>query len=131
MVAAITGARSHSLLFLDESARLIRSYGRFGRGPGEFAWITALFRHDDEVAVWDIQNRRVSLLAADGHYLRSVTLPVNPSDRMVGVFPDGSLVTTSSSLSMSGEPRESMRYGMPGESSSIASLDRPNQRVAR
>jgi hypothetical protein len=97
MVVAITGARSHSLLFLDESARLIRSYGRFGRGPGEFARITALFRHDHEVAVWDFQNRRMSLLATDGQYLRSVTLPVNPSDQMVGVFPDGSVVTTSSS----------------------------------
>lgn len=52
----------------------VGTYGRSGRGPGEFGSITAVTAHDDGVIVLDARNRRVTVLDISGLLLDTQAL---------------------------------------------------------
>ncbi|MEX2283305.1 MAG: hypothetical protein WEE89_12550 [Gemmatimonadota bacterium] len=59
----------------DAKGRRIATVGRRGSGPGEFRHLGSLSWAADTLVVIDARLRRVSYVAADGVYVRSVTLP--------------------------------------------------------
>src|SRR5690606_28349256 len=70
----VANGGSLELRFYDSTGRHIRSAGRRGSGPGEFEAITYLRSlAGDTLLVHDARNRRVTLFAADGAYIRDFT----------------------------------------------------------
>ena len=58
------------LAFYDSSGRLTGTYGRKGRGPGEFSSISGVaFGPGDSLFIGDYENRRISVLAPGDHHI--------------------------------------------------------------
>lgn len=73
-----------ALALLDSTGRAIRSVGGVGDGPGEFRLPTVLARfRGDSIWVYDRGQRRVSVLSADYHFVRSFSMPYSV-DGLVG-----------------------------------------------
>ncbi len=110
-------------LFLDFRSGALTVVGNRGEGPGEFrgsgvqlVW----FRKQDGIAVWDVQNARMSTFAESGNLLGAVRVELSPTDfihplaffRLWGIFDDGDMafIDTPSTLapggSTSGRPVE-------------------------
>jgi hypothetical protein len=69
----------------DRDGRYSHSLGRFGSGPGEFRGISMLhITQGDTIVVVDNGNLRLTYLAPDGTYVRSIRFPVR-------TFPGGAL----------------------------------------
>jgi 6-bladed beta-propeller len=87
---------SSELRVFDPAGRYLRTVGRKGGGPGEFAGLAALFLlPGDTVAAHDYQGARVTFFAPSGAVARAVVL--GPMDgtlppRPLGVFGDGGMV---------------------------------------
>ncbi len=72
-----------------------RTFGGYGEGPGEFAYLQYVAVDDatGTLYVSDLANRRIQAFAADGAYLRSLTLPDTPTWQVMGIAvgPDGAV----------------------------------------
>jgi hypothetical protein len=115
----VADGTSRELRFFDPVGRFLRKAGRAGEGPGEFQGLDAVLPYrGDSIAAWDARQKRLSVFAADGTFVRAVTVReaggLAPGIR--GVFPDGSFVLEPSAslqgfLAMaSGERRDSVAY---------------------
>jgi hypothetical protein len=81
----------------DAAGVYLGSWGALGEGPGEFLHTTtmALWPAGDSLAVWDMRQSRLTLLAGDGSFGRTMRFSaVGDVDRprAVWVLPDGRLV---------------------------------------
>lgn len=108
-VIVVADAGSHQLRFYDASGRFASATGRQGGGPGEFRQLGFLRKTlGDSLVTYDYGERRVSMLAPDGRFVRSFALQrAGPSlsPRPIGVFGDGSiLVVNSRSFRPGGQP---------------------------
>ncbi len=89
---------TRELRFYDQQGRFVRSAGRKGDGPGEFRTITELCRFGgDSLLVYDAWDRRTSVFAPDGKFVRVDLLPdlntaPGPMPAVEGVSADGSIV---------------------------------------
>lgn len=96
------------LLFFDGEGHLVARAGGRGGGPGEFQSLEWIARYGaDSVLAVDVSSHRVSYFDADGKFGRSVRLVPNvqvPFPRPVGVFGDGSLLTTQGSYRLGADP---------------------------
>jgi hypothetical protein len=97
----VANSGTYELRFYSAGGTFVRAVGRQGQGPGEFAHIDGLCRIDgDSLLVWDSSQRRVSIFAPDGRFVRQVTLGAlsawGPSfdGTVVGLGPNGSVVVT-------------------------------------
>ena len=86
------------LVFVTISDGEVESAGREGDGPGEFRMPFLIGRHEDAAVVWDRIHRRLTLVNGDGRS-EQATLQDQPlltfwSARVVGRFPDGTVVTS-------------------------------------
>lgn len=61
----------------DRNGRLVRTFGRLGKGPGEFNVIAKLGWKGDTLWVLDSQARRVSFFATPGVFLSSAPANIN------------------------------------------------------
>ena len=59
------------LVFLDRYLNPVRTVGRQGEGPGEYQLPGVLVRDEDEIAVVDQTNGRVTLLTSRGDFVRT------------------------------------------------------------
>lgn len=66
--------RAHNIKKFDSTGKFIKVIGRQGQGPGEFnrPWDVAVSR--DGIIVYDMGNRRLCALTAEGEHLKSVTI---------------------------------------------------------
>jgi hypothetical protein len=87
---------SKELRYFSPSGRHIRTVGRPGRGPGEFATLTAVVRlPGDSLLVHDLHNMRLTTITADGKIAaetRPAGQPGFVSGRLLGRLAGGELV---------------------------------------
>ena len=123
----VANGGSLELRFYDSTGRHIRNAGRRGSGPGEFEAITYLRSlAGDTLLVHDARNRRVTLFAADGAYIRDFT-PEGPGGEMVsgveGAAVDGTLLVLGERNFPTNNPdvhRDTMKFGVLRNDSLIA-----------
>lgn len=85
---------SPSIRFFDKHGQFLHAVGRRGDGPGEYRVISMMRRiHGDSLLIWDYGNLRVTLLAPDGKYERSMRSP-GTLESFYGddVFADGTIL---------------------------------------
>ncbi|MFV1989075.1 MAG: hypothetical protein ACC682_17520, partial [Gemmatimonadota bacterium] len=110
----IANAGSHELRFYSAEGEYLSSTGGEGDGPGEFR---ALWSFDvtaeDSVFAWDQRQRRVSVLAPSGQYVRSFQLDP-PAERVFPMFDrmlsDGGVLVTAGNI-VSEAPQNGIRRG--------------------
>jgi hypothetical protein len=101
----VADAGSSQLRYFDASGTHIRSVGRAGDGPGEFQFLSRLWKLGaDSVAAFDNAHVRVTVFDPQGSLVRSTPLAVDeasgrPSARTG--FAEGSILTVSSTGSLS------------------------------
>lgn len=87
----VADRQSHSIRIFDLGGRLVRQFGRSGRGPGEFEQLSGMWLSSDTVHVFDHRLARISRFALSGNYLGDVQLE-GRGGYYVGAFADGSVV---------------------------------------
>lgn len=106
-VVAIAGRGLQGVVIVDAAGRIQRTLGRIGDGPGEYRRITALkFDHADSLHVFDLANRRESVLAPDWRFVRSLPFPTVAYASTTALLQDGGLIVAAalSSRTASGLP---------------------------
>ena len=69
---AVLNAGSHELRIFDANGRIVANVGRKGQGPGEFSRPSRIYRMAaDSLKIYDVGNRRFSIHAPDGTFVRS------------------------------------------------------------
>jgi hypothetical protein len=113
-VIVVADGGNSELRFFDSAGAWQRTVGRKGAGPGEFEMIGGLYRlESDSLAVFDINQRRVSVFGADGALKRGMTLSGSLQDgfpSVIGVMGGDLLVRieTFSQSQQSGNRRDTM-----------------------
>lgn len=79
----ITDSRNERVLELDASLDLMRSFGRAGRGPGEFNFIGSIVAHADSLYVYDGGGMRFHVYSLEGGYIRSFPVPYPLNDARI------------------------------------------------
>jgi hypothetical protein len=90
---------ARALRFFDARGALVASAGRKGAGPGEYEDLSRLRRAGDSLLVWDSGLRRMTLLDADGRYVRSFNVTWDSAGswpRPEGQWSDGRFLFESS-----------------------------------
>lgn len=94
----ISNGGTGELRFFDPSGHLVRSTGRTGEGPGEFASLALVGRFSgDSLMLSDTRLNRYSVFDATGIFVRSFRAPesLSPAYSTAGVLEDGRLVAMS------------------------------------
>jgi len=101
---AIANAASQEIRFYDSAGRFLSSAGRRGEGPGEYQYPTLVpSPHADSLFVNDPFPGRLSVLTADGVFVRAVTRRFGD---IAGVLDDGRVVTTGNTATASPDSPE-------------------------
>lgn len=88
----LAGPYATRILMFDTQGRFLRTLGRPGHGPGEFAGIGSVrIGPADSLFVFDNPQSRLSVLAPDGEFVRSLSLPIAPAVTNF-VAPDGRFI---------------------------------------
>jgi hypothetical protein len=96
----VTQPRDAVIRVFDATGKAVRTMGRRGQGPGEFTGISHIGFRGDTFFVSDFSQRRTSLFAANGAFIRSFGFGVvNVKPPLVPgppshLLPDGSLIAT-------------------------------------
>jgi len=96
----VANGGSKELRFFDAGGRFVRQVGREGAGPGEYRFISRVFRlAGDSLGVYEGLGRRLTVLSPTGVFARTVTL-AQPSGATgmggptpVGGFADGTFAS--------------------------------------
>ena len=86
-------AAGGDVVYLDGDGTVSASLGRAGTAPGEFRSVGNVFVVGEHVAVWDPQSLRVTLFR-DRVLEEAIPLRIPSRDVVVGLFTDGTIVTT-------------------------------------
>ncbi len=90
----------------DARGRLLSSGGRRGEGPGEYQQLTRVFPYGDSILAFDFRLQRLSILSADGKYVRSFNMPrlgAGYSAQPVGTLRDATIVVQATRQFMMGD----------------------------
>jgi hypothetical protein len=131
----VTDDRAHRIDIFDlESGKYLRSVGRKGTGPGEFALPRSMaLTPEGNVCVVDTLNTRVQVLSPEGDWLRNIgkagdTVGSFGRPKDVAVGPDGTVFVTDAfsqrvhAFASNGQPL--LAFGEPG--SGVGALALPN-----
>lgn len=84
---------SHNIKVFDSSGKFIKTIGRQGQGPGEFQMPFNLTFVRDRLVVWELRNRRLSVLMSDGEFVKSIHMsPPEGWPRKIRPLPKGDFV---------------------------------------
>ncbi len=94
----VANAGTAEIRFYDAEGRFLNSVGRRGEGPGEYGSIGRVDFLGDSIFVSDYRNVRLSVLASDGTFVRSVNLSAFglAPPRPLGLFASGSILVWAS-----------------------------------
>ncbi|HEX7117712.1 MAG TPA: efflux RND transporter permease subunit [Longimicrobiales bacterium] len=79
----VADAQAHEVRVFGPDGRHLRTIGRNGGGPGEFASLYAFAWIGDTLAAFDPRNARIGFLSADGAWIGSVPYPAITGGPMV------------------------------------------------
>lgn len=92
----LVGDAARRLLLFDSAATPLGELGRPGEGPGEFSYAVGVGTLGDSIWVSDMMQRRVSLFAPDGGFVRAMSArtefgeaPYDPFSPIVALWPGG------------------------------------------
>ncbi len=86
------------VLAYSASGKFLRSFGRKGQGPGEFAWpLIIRLSPAGEILVEDFTSRKVSVFSPDGRFLRSMSTAVGSGFTNLTINPAGGYVAQQAS----------------------------------
>lgn len=63
------------IIHLDKSGKLIKTFGRKGKGPGEFTFPRYVNVTNDKLYVYDLLNAQISVFKADGTFIERLETP--------------------------------------------------------
>lgn len=93
---AIANAGTSEIRYFDAQGRYVRSAGRAGSGPGEFAsggGLTSIWRErGDTIGAWEHMRSRLALFDGRGSFVRQVSVSPSSIPQLVGRFRDGSFL---------------------------------------
>ncbi|MEP6833917.1 MAG: hypothetical protein ABJB74_11005 [Gemmatimonas sp.] len=88
-VTASPAGRPTTIVLYDANGKFRRTLGRSGSGPGEYRTAYPIkFAARDSLYVFDLSVRRLTVLAPDGKYVRTVQMPMRVSAAVL--LPNGS-----------------------------------------
>lgn len=100
---AIANSGTNEILVFDRAGDHVATWGGVGEGPGEFnnlQWLTSI--SPDTLAAGDYRQRRVSILDANGRFVKSIGTPsvsagssASIPPQPIGLLRDGTLVASS------------------------------------
>lgn len=105
---AIASQGSSDIRIFDASGDHLRTFGRKGQGPGEFAFLNGMVAAGDSLFVYDWQQQRASEFSLTGELLRTIHLPFTRA-ASVGRLSDGAFVSTSFLGGVPRRPRGTQR----------------------
>ncbi|MEX2283585.1 MAG: hypothetical protein WEE89_13960 [Gemmatimonadota bacterium] len=88
--AVIANSGQGQLVFLGHDGSVLRAAGRLGKGPGEFSNAVRVFNNGNEIATWDISQRRVSYWSADGRLKGDQHVQTTYQPTLTGMLDPGS-----------------------------------------
>jgi hypothetical protein len=100
---AVADAKDQHISVYDRSGRQQARFGRRGRGPGEFSWLSGIWSAGgDTIGAYDLGERRITRFLPDGKVVsvHPLQVPTNPApapgnlDSFMAALPDGSIVLT-------------------------------------
>jgi len=123
---AVANGATNEIRFFDGAGTHLRSTGRAGSGPGEYAGMTAMWRTPaDSLMILDIMVRRLTVLGPDGGLGRSFSMggvggSLAPSENGTvsfaipsGVLADGSMVGLGLSFQINADQKGPVRDSIP------------------
>ena len=85
--------KANNIKVLDSSGKFTKTIGRQGQGPGEFQWPFNIAIYKDRLVVWELTNRRISVLNPGGEFLKSIQIPrFEGRPRKIRALPNGDFV---------------------------------------
>ena len=78
---AVTQQQDRHLRYFDASGKSLGTFGRQGQGPGEFMNVGRTTWIADTLVVFDVMNRRLTLISPDRKFIRVVSMQVTVSLR--------------------------------------------------
>lgn len=112
----VADAGRRQLLYFGPTGAAVRTVGRRGAGPGEYGFIRgAVALRADTLAVWDTENRRITILSPTGAYVRVIALEApwdgGGSVTRVLALTDGSLMVGYSEVQTMAPRPTPVRFG--------------------
>jgi hypothetical protein len=84
---------ANNIKVFDPSGKFTKTIGRQGQGPGEFEWPSHVALCKDRLVVWELRNRRISILNPEGEFIKSVHITRNEGwPRKIRALPNGDFV---------------------------------------
>jgi len=68
--------KSNNMKMFDTSGKFVKTMGREGQGPGEFQGPYYMSISRDRIAVYDLRNRRISILKLDGELTKYLQISI-------------------------------------------------------
>lgn len=88
--------KANNIKVLDPSGKFTKTIGRQGQGPGEFEMPFQVAISKDQLVVWELSNRRISVLNPEGEFIKSVQIARNEGwPRKIRALPNGDFVIES------------------------------------
>ncbi len=85
--------KSHNIKVFDSSGKFMKALGREGQGPGEFQGPYKISVAKDRITVWELRNRRISVLNLQGGHLKSIQIQVGEGrPEKIRPLPNGDFV---------------------------------------
>ncbi len=89
----VCDVKGNNIKVLDSTGKFTKTVGRTGQGPGEFQWPFKIAIYRDWLIVWEIRNRRISILNPGGEFIKSVQIPrYEGRPRKIQALPNGDFV---------------------------------------
>ena len=73
----VSDYRSNNIKMFKSSGKFVKTLGREGQGPGEFQGPYYMSISKDRMAVWELRNRRISILKLDGELTKHLQISIN------------------------------------------------------
>jgi len=73
----VSDFRSNNIKMFDSSGKFVKTLGREGQGPGEFQGPYYMSISKDRIAVYDLRNRRISILKLDGELSKHLQISID------------------------------------------------------
>ncbi len=85
--------RANNIKVFDPSGKFMKTIGRQGQGPGEFEMPFHIAICKDRLVVWELGNRRISVLNSEGEFIKSVQIDrYEGRPRKIRALPNGDFV---------------------------------------
>ena len=85
--------RANNIQVFDPSGKFTKTIGRQGQGPGEFEMPFHIAICKDRLVVWELGNRRISVLNPGGEFIKSVQIArYEGRPRKIRALPNGDFV---------------------------------------